>query len=191
MFTLAGPEQESTPGSDPLAVLTLYTSKTLQNALRVLVLILHRLTFDDCILSGLALYTPSLLAVLAYRTRDDDDKPITTGGTSRRQRQNALSPELRLVDVSSGEEIDGDTLPVNRFESLAVTDYHLGALYIPQPVMPETTQRGTFESLNAGFWDMSTNATRIFSSGASVTSASFKENGKGSLRSPTPSVTNA
>ncbi|GAM89313.1 hypothetical protein ANO11243_073500 [Dothideomycetidae sp. 11243] len=124
--------------------------------------IVHKLTFDDCILSGLSLYTPSLLAVLAYRTRDDDDQPIAS--TPRRHRQSALSPELRLVDVASGEEVDVDTLTVSRYESLSVTDYHLGTIYIPPPLISEPAQRGAFETLNAGFWDISAGATRMFSS---------------------------
>lgn len=154
----------------------------------------RRLSFDDCILSGLALYTPSLLAVLAYRIRDDNDKPIATNqkGTPRRHRQSALSPELRLVEVATGEEVDVDTLTISRYESLSVTDYHLGSLYIPTPPAMEAYQRGTLESLGAGFWDMSTNATRLFSSGASVRSnAPSGENGRGSLFSPSASIVNA
>ncbi|KAF2148899.1 hypothetical protein K461DRAFT_231837 [Myriangium duriaei CBS 260.36] len=156
--------------------------------------VVHKLTFDDCILSGLSLYTPSLLAVLAYRTRDDDNRPIAANnqGTPRRHRQSALSPELRLVEVASGEEVDVDTLSVSRYESLSATDYHLGSLYIPAPVIPEPLQRGALESLNAGFWDMSANATRMFSSGASVRSLSVnQENGRGSARSPSASIVNA
>ncbi|KAF2224429.1 vacuolar assembly protein-like protein [Elsinoe ampelina] len=159
--------------------------------------IVHKLSFDDCILSGLALYTPSLLAVLAYRTRDDNDKPITSNqeGTPWRHRQNALSPELRLVEVATGEEVDVDTLTVSRYESLSVTDYHLGSIYIPTPPALGPAQRGALESLGAvgaGIWDMSSNATRIFSSGASVRSnAASGENGRGSLLSPPMSVMNA
>ncbi|PNS21848.1 Vacuolar protein sorting-associated protein 41 [Sphaceloma murrayae] len=158
--------------------------------------IVHKLSFDDCILSGLALYTPSLLAVLAYRTRDDNDKPIATNqkGTPRRQRQSALSPELRLVEVATGEEVDVDTLTVSRYESLSVTDYHLGSLYIPTPPALEPVQRGALESLGAvgaGIWDMSSNATRIFSSGASVRSnPASGENGR-ALFSPSASIVNA
>ena len=88
--------------------------------------ILHKLTFDDCVVSGLSLYTPSLLAVLAYRTRDDQDNPIPssiedTPKRGRHHRQTGLQPELRLINFSTGEEVDVDTLNINRFETLPLT----------------------------------------------------------------------
>jgi len=122
-----------------------------------------------------------LLAILAYRTRDDDDNPIAVPaeGTPRRHRQTGLSPELRLISVESGEEMDVDTLPVSRFSALSAADYHLGPLWIPQPQQQtETQQKGALESLGSGFWDVSNNATRIFSSSASIHSSAPSGEGR-------------
>ncbi|GAB7351365.1 hypothetical protein MBLNU459_g2048t1 [Dothideomycetes sp. NU459] len=154
--------------------------------------IVHKLTFDDCVVSGLSLYTPSLLAVLAYRTRDDDDNPISsslqnTPKRGRHHRQSGLQPELRLINVASGEEVDVDTLTMSRFESLSAADYQMGTLYVPLPQRPVPAHRGTFEGFGAGLWDASTNATRLLGSSASILStASSDENGKSSTRSPLP-----
>jgi len=97
----------------------------------------------DCIVSGLSLYTPTLLLVLAYITPDEKGEKeaqkghkskastASTGSEPRggiRHRQNALSPELRLIDLRSSSEVDTDTLTVSRFERLSATDYHLGVL---------------------------------------------------------------
>jgi len=132
-----------------------------------------RLLFDDCIISGLSLYTPSLLLVLAYRTRDENDEPIavTTETTLRRgvhHRQTGLQPEIRLVNAISKEEVDVDTLTMSRYESLAAADYHLNTLYVPAADMTGSVQKGALDTL----WDASLSATRIFSSAASIRSAS-------------------
>jgi vacuolar protein sorting-associated protein 41 len=135
-----------------------------------------RFRFDDCSICGITLYTPSLLLVLAYRTRDDDDRPITppTQTTPRKgvhHRQNGLSPEVRLIDIASKEEADMDTLTMSRYQSLSAADYHLSTLYIPQQSTPITgSQRGALGALGGGIWDAGVNATRIFSSGGSVRS---------------------
>ncbi|EON67066.1 hypothetical protein W97_06183 [Coniosporium apollinis CBS 100218] len=138
--------------------------------------VLRFLRFNDCIVSGLSLYTPSLLLVLAYRTRDDDNNPIPTSvqTTPRKgvhHRQNGLQPEVRLVDVASKLVVDDDTLTVSRFESLSGADYHLSTLYVP-PVPTNITpaQRGALEAIGGGLWDAGVSATRIFSSGASIIS---------------------
>jgi hypothetical protein len=133
------------------------------------------LLFDDCIVSGVSLYTPSLLLVLAYRTRDDDDNPIlsTVANTPRRgvhHRQTGLSPELRLINVSTKEEVDVDTLTMSRYESLSAGDYHLGTLHVPIAPVVSTNQRGVLETFGGGLWDVGVNATRIFSSAASIRS---------------------
>lgn len=147
----------------------------------------HRLTFDDCELSGLTLYTPSLLLVLAYRTRDDDDKPVVSrpAAGSRRQRHTGLQPELRIVNVANGEETDADTLPVDRFASLSAPDYHLSTLYIDTPVSITTRpqQKGALEALGAGLRDVSTNATRLFNSNASISSGTETADRRRSLLS--------
>ncbi|KAI9822388.1 MAG: Vacuolar protein sorting-associated protein 41 [Pycnora praestabilis] len=145
----------------------------------------------DCIVSGLSLYTPSLLLVLAYITHNDIDEKdhnpsppgkgkhghtASTGSGSKRglhHRQNALSPELRLIDLATSEEVDADTLTVSRFESLSATDYHLGILPASRVSAALPAQRGAFEAiggLGGGLWDASVNATRLFSSNASVLS---------------------
>ncbi|EKG12097.1 hypothetical protein MPH_10808 [Macrophomina phaseolina MS6] len=149
--------------------------------------IVHKLRFDDCIISGLSLYTPSILLVLAYRTRDDNDNPIDTApGTTKRgihHRSNGLQPEVRLIDAETSEEVDVDTLTVSRYESLSAADYHLNTLYVPalQPSTP-ATQRGALETISEGIWGAGLSAQRIFSSGASIASlGSSNENGKGSL----------
>ncbi|SMY28809.1 unnamed protein product [Zymoseptoria tritici ST99CH_1A5] len=141
--------------------------------------IIHKMQFADCVIAGISLYTPSLLAVLAYRTRDDNDKPITSApqtGTPRKGRQHrhtALAAQLRLVNVNNGEEVDLDELSVvSRFETLSAQDYHLGTLYQPPPLAEKTAreQRGRLE----GLWEVAGGgyATRMFSSSASVLSGS-------------------
>jgi hypothetical protein len=139
------------------------------------------LLFDDCIISGLSLYTPSLLLVLAYRTHDDNNNPIpvTVKTTPRRgvhHRQTGLSPELRLINVITKEEADADTLTISRFESLSASDYHLGSLYVPATPVSGPVPRGMLGAFSEGLWDASLSglggAAKIFSSGASVRSAS-------------------
>lgn len=154
--------------------------------------IVHKLTFDDCVVSGLSLYTPSLLAVLAYRTKDDDKKPIQSGYQGRHKRQSGLQPELRLINAESGEEVDVDTLTISRYESLSPADYQLETLYIPPPPQIPASQRGALESVGAGIWEATTNASRLISSNASILSIPTSgENGKSSPKSPTGSISNA
>jgi vacuolar protein sorting-associated protein 41 len=145
----------------------------------------------DCIISGLSLYTPTLLLVLAYITPGEDEnheeKTPTKGHKSKgsttstgseprggiRHRQNALSPELRLIDLGSSQEVDTDTLTVSRFERLSATDYHLGILPAPRNLPVTQTSRGTLETLGgmgSGMWNATVNATSLLSSAASVRS---------------------
>ncbi|KAF2868986.1 vacuolar assembly protein-like protein [Massariosphaeria phaeospora] len=136
--------------------------------------IVHFLRFDDCIVSGISLYTPSLLLVLAYRTRDDDNNPIATTETTPKRgvhrRTNGLSPELKLIDAATSDEVEVDSLTVSRFESLSAADYHLGTLYVPHPSTMTPAQRGALEALGGGIRDAGISAARIFSSGASIMS---------------------
>lgn len=133
--------------------------------------------FEDCIVSGISLYTPSLLLVLAYRTRDDDDKPIahaeTTPRGGMRRRQNGLSPELKLINPITKDEVEVDSLTVSRYESLSAADYHLGTLYVPHPQTMTPAQRSALEAIGGGIWDVGAGAARIFSSGASVMNMPF------------------
>ncbi|CAN9153568.1 unnamed protein product [Alternaria alternata] len=134
--------------------------------------VVHFLRFDDCIVSGISLYTPSLLLVLAYRTRDDDDNPVsgpdTTPRGGRHRRTNGLSPELKLIDAATSDEVEVDSLTVSRFESLSAADYHLGTLYVPHPKTMTPAQRSALEAIGGGIWDVGAATARIFSSGASV-----------------------
>ncbi|KAJ4290959.1 Vacuolar protein sorting-associated protein 41 [Kalmusia sp. IMI 367209] len=135
--------------------------------------IIHFLRFDDCIVSGISLYTPSLLLVLAYRTRDDDDNPISPVDTPKRgmhRRNNGLSPELKLIDAATSDEVEVDSLTISRFESLSAADYHLGTLYVPHPKTMTPAQRSAIEAIGGGIWDAGMSAARIFSSGASMVS---------------------
>ncbi|KAF2728266.1 hypothetical protein EJ04DRAFT_581471 [Polyplosphaeria fusca] len=138
--------------------------------------IVHFLRFDDCIVSGISLYTPSLLLVLAYRTRDDDDNPITEADTTPKRgmhrRTNGLQPELKLIDAATSDEVEVDSLTVSRFESLSAADYHLSTLYVPHPSTLTPAQRSALEALGGGIWDVGASAARIFSSGASIVSIS-------------------
>ena len=137
----------------------------------------QRLHFEDCIVSGICLYTPSLLAILAYRTIDDGGNPVQQqtqsekGRKGRHHRQTSLALQLRLVDVHNRNEVDVDELYISRFETLNAQDYHLGTLFIPQPPPQKTSsaredEKGALE----GFWDAAGGnyATRMFSSGASM-----------------------
>lgn len=145
----------------------------------------------DCIVSGLSLYTPTLLLVLSYitpeenkeegddgKSKDHKTRPSTPSSGSEprggiRHRQNALSPELRLIDLGSSEEVDTDQLTVSRFERLSAADYHLGVLPAAHSLPVAQTSRGTLETLTgmgSGLWNATINATSLLSSGASVRS---------------------
>ncbi|KAK4549200.1 hypothetical protein LTR36_007658 [Oleoguttula mirabilis] len=161
--------------------------------------IVHKLQFRDCIVSGLSLYTPSLLAILAYRTRDDDDKPIESHDTPnkgrQRHRKTGLRPQLRLINVRDGAEVDVDELPISRFETLSAADYQLGTMYMPAPLPEKGTaqqQRGALEAA----WEAAGGgyAQRLFNSGASVMSGGSSgpdeasNSKRPSLASPSASV---
>jgi hypothetical protein len=143
----------------------------------------------DCIVSGLSLYTPTLLLVLAYMTpdeNDDEQKNVTPKGHKSKlstassgsepqggiqRRQNSLSPELRLIDLGTSQEVDTDQLTVSRFERLSASDYHLGVLPAANTLLVTQTPRGTLETLSgmgSGLWSATINATSILSSSASV-----------------------
>jgi len=148
----------------------------------------------DCIISGLSLYTPTLLLVLAYITPEEEEEEekeppkghkskVSTGSTCSeprggiRHRQNALSPELRLIDLGSSQEVDTDRLTVSRFERLSAGDYHLGILPAVRATPVTQTSRGTLETLTgmgSGMWNATINATSLLSSAASVHSNGSK-----------------
>jgi hypothetical protein len=164
----------------------------------------------DCIISGLSLYTPTLLIVLAYLTPGEDDEEEeetprakghksspSTGSTSSeprggiKHRQNALSPELRLIDLGSSQEIDTDRLTVSRFERLSAGDYHLGILPAARAPTVAQTSRGTLETLTgmgSGMWNATINATSLLSSAASVHSNDSKSDKSSKAHSSNLSV---
>jgi vacuolar protein sorting-associated protein 41 len=159
----------------------------------------------DCIISGLSLYTPTLLLVLAYITPEEEEevpeKPPPKGHRSKgstastssepsggiRRRQNALSPELRLIDLGSEEEVETDDLTVSRFERLSASDYHLGVLPAVRAAPVAQTARGTLETLSgmgSGMWNATLNATSLLSSAASIRSNGSKSDGDSGTRLP-------
>ncbi|KAI9929049.1 hypothetical protein ASPWEDRAFT_49288 [Aspergillus wentii DTO 134E9] len=127
----------------------------------------------DCIISGISLYTPNLLAVLAYIEVEDDPSDLRSKhGTlhpGTHHRSKALEPELRLIDIETKEEISADTLSVGRYEKLTSSDYTMSVLP-PWTTTASAVQRGTLGVLGNGLWDATMYPARLFSSGASVRS---------------------
>jgi hypothetical protein len=165
----------------------------------------------DCIISGLSLYTPTLLLVLAYVSPDGKEeeeeaesprgkghksKPSTASSSSEpsggiRRRQNAQSPELRLIDLGSSQEVDTDRLTVSRFERLSAGDYHLGVLPAPRALPPTSTSRGTLEALagmGSGMWNATINAGSLISSAASVRSGGSQSDKDSKAQSSTQGI---
>lgn len=159
----------------------------------------------DCIISGISLYTQSLLLVLAYPLHDDEDdeddkgkKPAkghktepstssTNSGPSGgvRRRQNHLPPELRLIDLVSQAEIDKDVLSVSRFERLTSNDYHLAVL--PQHTAATVVASKGYLEAMAGFgtdvWNVAMLPTKaLFSSAASIRSGGLSDEATPSSR---------
>ncbi|KAK5228425.1 Vacuolar protein sorting-associated protein 41 [Exophiala xenobiotica] len=113
--------------------------------------------FDDCTISGISLYTPSLLLVLAFmekRGSGSTSQGNGEGKKGRRARHNALEPELRLINVNTKEEVDTDTLTVSRFETLSASDYHLGVLP-PVRIPTALAQKGYLGTLGSGMTTVS------------------------------------
>lgn len=86
------------------------------------------------------------------------------------RRHNGLSPELKLIDAATSDEVEVDALTVSRFETLSAADYHLSTMYVPHPKPMTPAQKSALEQLGGGIWDAGLSAARIFSSGASVIS---------------------
>lgn len=142
-----------------------------------------------------------MLIVLAYITPDETEKEdpkkghksqSSTSSEPRggiRHRQNALSPELRLIDLNTSQEVDTDTLTISRYERLSATDYHLGILPATRAQAVVPTSRGTLEALSgmgSGMWNATLNATSLLSSAASVRSTG--SNGSDAKQSASSSV---
>ena len=139
----------------------------------------------DCIISGISLYTPTLLLVLAYVTPEEEifsKQKSTKPGVHRRR--NALQPEMRIIDIKTKEEVSvADQLTMSRYESLSATDYHLGVLPAMRVSEKVATQRGTLEAIGGatiggieaiggGLWDATIYAPRMFIGNASIRSGS-------------------
>lgn len=146
----------------------------------------------DCIISGLSLYTPNLLLVLAYNSPDEaasestaspavkgeshKSKPSTASASSEpssgpRRRHNAAPPELRLINLDTSEEVETDGLTISRAERLSATDYHLGVLPAAQAPTTVPTSKSTLETLagmGSGMWNATINATALLSSAQSI-----------------------
>ena len=108
------------------------------------------------------------------------------------RRQNALPPEVRIIDVNSKEEVSvADAMDVSRFGGLSATDYHMGvlpAIRIPQKSLSHRgtleTIGGGIEAIGGGIWDATMYPARLF-----TTTASAKTGGSPSS-SQAPSVAN-
>ncbi|KAA8646233.1 hypothetical protein EYZ11_000629 [Aspergillus tanneri] len=140
----------------------------------------------DCVISGISLYTPNLVVVLAYIEAEIDvpgeERTKHDGRPGARRRPRGLEPELRIIDIESKEELSADTLSVSRYETLTTSDYHLCALP-PWKIDVSVAQRGALEALGNGLWDATMYPARLFSSGASIRSTTSSGD-KGSIRAP-------
>lgn len=111
------------------------------------------------------------------------------------RRQNALPPEMRIVDITTKEEVSvADTFSnMSRFESLSATDYHLGVLPAMRISTRAVAQKGAFEAIGGGIeaigggiWDATMYPARLFTSAASVRSNDSPES---STQAPSDSNT--
>ena len=135
----------------------------------------------DCIISGISLFSSNLLLVLAYVLPGDstDAASTSTHGTPKKgvhRRQNALQPEVRIIDIFTQEEEYTDTLNMSRYEGLSTTDYHLGVLPPTTSKSPTAAQRGTLEVISGSIWDATMYPKRLFSSATSVQSGTSTTN---------------
>lgn len=147
--------------------------------------------FDDCIVSGLSLLTPTMLAVLTYVVEDEavEDRISANGSpntdTSRSGKRNvpadhpgarrrfAVQPELRLIDLALPDEdavLAADSLNVSRFNNLSPGDYHLSIVPRPQSQAATLTLRSRFEGMGGDLLMAGLRATQKFGSTMSVRS---------------------
>ncbi|KAJ5950819.1 uncharacterized protein N7479_009232 [Penicillium vulpinum] len=136
----------------------------------------------DCVVSGISLYTPRLLVILAYM--ETEGEATSNGrGSGTRNRKKGLEPELRVIDIETKEEISADTLSINRFEGLSASDYHLSVLPPWKTPEGQVVQRGALGALGYGLLDATMYSARLFSSGASIRSTTSSGD-KGSAKVP-------
>ncbi|EED19926.1 vacuolar assembly protein, putative [Talaromyces stipitatus ATCC 10500] len=120
----------------------------------------------DSIISGVAMYSPRLLLVLAYLESDNSDLEEQPQSSRRHK---AAEPELRLIDLETQEEVSADTLSITRYQNLASSDYHMSILRPPR-LTAATVQRGALGTLGTGLLDATLYPARLFASSASVRS---------------------
>ncbi|KAI9847305.1 MAG: Vacuolar protein sorting-associated protein 41 [Sclerophora amabilis] len=158
---------------------------------------------NDCIISGLSLYTPNLLLLLAYTTPDEDEDETDSFGDSKSRskgkrasistadttpkrgfhhRKNALAPELRLINLTTSEEASADSLSVSRFGGLSATDYLLGVLPPTQASKDAVASRGSFDVFGGSLWTAGWTATNIFGSAASIRSSDSQSDATASAK---------
>lgn len=125
----------------------------------------------DCVISGISLYSPRLLVVLAYLEAEGSSSEITEKRTVGRHRRKGLEPELRIIDIETKEELSADTLSVSRYEGLTSSDYHLSVLPPWRTPEGQVAQRGALGALGHGLLDATMYSARLFSSGASIRSS--------------------
>ncbi|KAI5295097.1 Vacuolar protein sorting-associated protein 41 [Ascosphaera acerosa] len=142
----------------------------------------------DAIISGISLYTPNVLLVLAYV--ENDGSPEQTNSPPRRNglrnKQQGQQPELRLIDMTTRKQIVADAQDISRYQTLSSSDYHLGV--IPPPTPPSTTRsRSALDTL----WDATVvQPTKLISSAASIRTTFSSPHGMLARRSSlAPSVT--
>lgn len=122
-------------------------------------------------ISGISLYSPRLLVLLAFIEVGDESTDSSRRGSGRGHRQRGLEPELRIIDIETKEELSADTLSVSRFEGLASSDYHLSVLPPWKTPEGQVAQRGALGALGHGLLDATMHSARLFSSGASIRSS--------------------
>lgn len=124
----------------------------------------------DCVISGISLYSPRLLVVLAHIEAEGDSPESAEKTSGKRHRQRSLEPELRIIDIETKEELSADTLSVGRFEGLTSSDYHLSVLPPWKTPEGQVVQRGALGTIGHGLLDATMYSARLFSSGASIRS---------------------
>ncbi|KAJ5591142.1 hypothetical protein N7450_005114 [Penicillium hetheringtonii] len=120
----------------------------------------------DCVISGISLYSPRLLVVLAFIEVEDEPSESNRRGSGRGHRQKGLEPELRIIDIETKEELSADTLSCS------------SPWKTPEG---QTVQRGALGALGHGLLDATMYPARLFSSGASIrstTSSADKVSGR-------------
>ncbi|VVT46441.1 uncharacterized protein SAPINGB_P001215 [Magnusiomyces paraingens] len=72
----------------------------------------------DSLVAGISPFGQDTLMILSY-------KPVSSEDQMTNVRSDAPPPEIRLIDLSSGEEVYADELSLKGYEKLGLNDYHL------------------------------------------------------------------